>query len=281
MAEITTEMLAGRPMTKRMRLYRKDGSDYWANLSFQPIRDRLGTFSQWVCVERDISDIVEREEMRSDLMAMIGHDLRNPLQSILGFSELLLEDLAPQAAEYDAVRQIRISARRLESLAAEMLIVSLLERDEYRPQLEIVELGKLLEDVLSYFSERERIDLSAPVKIEIMVDSSGIRHVVENLLSNAVKFSTPASRVAVTVTSLEGAAVISVRDSGIGIPAEDLPTIFERAKRGSNVGKRKGTGLGLSFAKHLVELNGGTIQVASTEGLGTTFEVFFRPLTAA
>jgi signal transduction histidine kinase len=114
-----------------------------------------------------------------------------------------------------------------------------------------------------------------------MVDSSGIRHVVENLLSNAVKFSTPASRVAVTVTSLEGAAVLSVRDSGIGIPAEDLPTIFERAKRGSNVGKRKGTGLGLSFAKHLVELNGGTIQVTSTEGLGTTFEVFFRPLTAA
>jgi signal transduction histidine kinase len=103
MAEITTEMLAGRPMTKRMRLYRKDGSDYWAHLSFQPIRDRLGTFSQWVCVERNISDIVEREEMRSDLMAMIGHDLRNPLQSILGFSELLLEDLAPQAAEYDAV----------------------------------------------------------------------------------------------------------------------------------------------------------------------------------
>ena len=273
--EVVREMRAGRPMVRRMQLYRKDGSMYWANLSIQPIRDRRGDYSQWVCIERDITELVAREELRSDLLAMIGHDLRNPLTTIVGFSELLLEDLAPDDANYEALNQIRMSARRLESLAAEMLIVSLLERDDYRPDLEPVELGVLVLDVLSYFIDRDRVEVTIAEPVTILADPVGIRHVVENLLSNAVKFST--SRVSANVLVLEGAAILSVRDEGIGIPAQDLPHIFERATRAGNVGTRKGTGLRLSFAKRLVEVAGGTIQLNSVEGLGTTVEVFFLP----
>jgi PAS domain S-box-containing protein len=273
--EVVREMRAGRSLVKRTRLIRKDGTTYWANRSYQPIRDRKGGFSQWVCIERDISEIVEREQTRSDLMAMIGHDLRNPLTTILGFTDLLLEERLDDDPELDGLRQIRQSARRLESLAAEMLIVSSLERDEYHPRQERILLNLLLDDVLSYVPQSERIVVRAEADVSILADVAGIKHVIENLISNAAKFSDSKSPITVTISSLESAAMLRVTDLGIGIPADQLPSIFERTVRARNVGQRKGTGLGLSFAKRLVELNGGTIQAESVEGAGSTFEVTF------
>ncbi len=269
---VRREMLAGRSMNKRLRLYRKDGSWYWAGVHFQPIRDRAGGFSQWICIERDITADIEHEEARTDLMAMIGHDLRNPLTSILGYSEMLLESMAA-GEERNAVTAIRTAGRRLESLAFELLTISRMERNAYEPYIEAVDVGALLADVIAYMPDGGRVKIAAPATAIVQSDAGVIRHTLENLLSNALKFSSPPSRVVVEITLPPGALRIRVSDSGIGIPAADLPLVFNRATRGANVGARRGTGLGLSFVKRLVDSLGGSVTVKSVEGRGTTFDV--------
>jgi PAS domain S-box-containing protein len=269
---VLAEMTAGRSMNKRLRLYRKDGTSYWAGVHFQPIRDRSGGFSQWICIERDITADVEREEARSDLMAMIGHDLQNPLTSILGYSEMLLETMAA-GGERDAVRQIRTAGRRLESLAFELLTISSMERNAYEPALAQVDVRALLDDVVAYMPEGARVTIAAPATVAVWSDAGVLRHTLENLLSNALKFSSAPAHVVVELTTPPGRLRVRVSDSGIGIPAADLPLVFNRATRGANVGERRGTGLGLSFVKRLVDSLGGSVSVKSVEGRGTTFDV--------
>jgi PAS domain S-box-containing protein len=270
--EVLHEMGAGRSMNKRLRFYRKDGSSYWAGVHFQPIRDRTGGFSQWICIERDITAEIEREEARTDLMAMIGHDLRNPLTSILGYSEMLLEALQP-GEERAAVAQIRTAGRRLESLAFELLTISRMERNAYEPYIEDVDVGALLADIIAYMPDSARVKVAAPASVVVRSDAGVIRHVLENLLSNALKFSSAPTRVVVELTLPAERLRVRVSDSGIGIPASDLPLVFNRATRGGNVGARRGTGLGLSFVKRLVDSLGGSVTVKSVEGRGTTFDV--------
>jgi PAS domain S-box-containing protein len=269
---VLREMTAGRSMNKRLRLYRSDGSTYWAAVHFQPIRDRSGGFSQWICIERDITNDIEREDARTDLMAMIGHDLRNPLTSILGYSELLLESMEA-GSERDAVAQIRAAGRRLESLAFELLTISRMERNAYEPYIELIDVAALLADVIAYMPEGGRVKVAAPTEVLVHSDASVLRHTLENLLSNALKFSSPPSRVVVELTTPPERLRVRVSDSGIGIPAADLPLVFNRSVRGGNVGARRGTGLGLSFVKRLVDSLGGSVSVKSVEGRGSTFDV--------
>jgi PAS domain S-box-containing protein len=266
------EMGAGRSMDKRLRLYRKDGSSYWAGVHFQPIRDRNGSYTQWICIERDITAELEREEARTDLMAMIGHDLRNPLTSILGYSEMLLESL-PEGEERAAVQQIRAAGRRLESLAFELLTISRMERNAYEPYIEEVDVVALLAEVIAYMPEGNRVKVTAPPQLVLQSDAGAIRHTFENLLSNALKFSSPPAKVLVDLTPVAEGLRARVKDSGIGIPAADLPKVFDRSTRGGNVGARRGTGLGLSFVKRLVDSLGGSVTVKSVEGRGSTFDV--------
>ncbi len=269
---IVAEMTAGRPMDRRLQFYRKDGSPYWAGVHFQPVCDRAGDCSQWICVERDITADVEREEARTDLMAMIGHDLRNPLTSILGYSEMLLETMEP-SDDRAAVAQIHLAGRRLESLAFELLTISRMERNAYEPYVEEVDVVALLTDVVAYMPHGSRVVVTAPVALAVQSDASVLRHTFENLLSNALKFSSAPARVTVELNALGAGLCLRVRDSGIGIPAADLPHVFDRATRGANVGARHGTGLGLTFVKRLVDSLGGSVSVESVEGRGSTFDV--------
>ncbi len=277
---VLREMRAGRSMDKRLRLYRKDGSSYWAGVHFQPIRDRIGAYTQWICIERDITDDLEREQARTDLMAMIGHDLRNPLTSILGYSEMLLETVDDPEAR-TAVQQIRAAGRRLESLAFELLTISRMERNAYEPYIEEVDVVTLLGEVIAYMPDGNRVKVNAPAQLVLQSDAGAIRHTFENLLSNALKFSSPPAKVTVELTATADGMRARVKDTGIGIPAADLPHVFDRSTRGANVGARHGTGLGLSFVKRLVDSLGGSVSVKSVEGRGSTFEVRLPDAAAA
>jgi signal transduction histidine kinase len=104
-------------------------------------------------------------------------------------------------------------------------------------------------------------------------DPSRLQRVLTNLIANAVKYSATGSRVAVRIARQDGAAVVTIADEGRGIPPTDMPYIFERFRRGSNVEGISGTGIGLTAAKQIIELHGGTIGVESTEGVGSTFTV--------
>lgn len=292
--ELVKTMRTGRSMRQNLRLYRKDGTSYWAERQSQPIKNRRGEYSQWISIERDVTIHVERsaamkaerdklatsqhalvqsEALRSDLMAMIAHDLRNPLTTILGFAELIGDDGLDVPERKGAADQIVSAGRRLESMATELMTFSRLESGSYQPSLEELDVAHLARDVSTYVPGGKRLRIDAPHAVVIVNDPTAIRHVLENLLSNALKFSPASSEVDMSIGIDGDDARIVVIDRGIGIPASELATIFERTTRGSNVGGRRGTGLGLSFVRRLLVIVGGDITVESTEGCGSTFTV--------
>jgi PAS domain S-box-containing protein len=262
-------MAAWSEVEGEFRAYRSDGTSFWTDWRGRGIIDARTNRRRWVAIGRNTDD----RQARTDLMTMIGHDLRNPLTSILGYSEMLLETIVDDDAR-TAVRQIRAAGRRLESLAFELLTISRMERNAYEPYVEDVEVVTLLDEVIAYMPDGNRIQVEAPPQLLLQSDAGAIRHAFENLVSNALKFSTPPARVTVELTATNGGGMRArVKDTGIGIPAADLPHVFDRHTRGTNVGARHGTGLGLSFVKRLVDSLGGSVSVKSVEGRGSTFDV--------
>lgn len=299
--DIVGRMRAGEVVRRRLYLQRKDGSQYWADVDIRPIPDERGLVRRWVAIERNVSVDVEREaalarasaelvrarEARSRSLAMIAHDLRNPVTTILGFGSLMLENPDEVEVRETALASIIASGRRLESLAGELALVARLEQGDYVVSHHDFSLTALIADVLSYLPDGGRVSFTPSREIVIDGDAVALRHVVENLVSNALKYSSAPRLVDVTLEADALATHLRVVDRGIGIPPGDLPVIFEPETRAANVGMRRGTGLGLSFVRQLVAASGGTITVESREGQGSAFTVVLpldpgeKPVTAA
>ncbi len=227
------------------------------------------------------SELEAASRHKSEFLANMSHELRTPLNAVIGFSDVLEQGmvggLSDKQREY--IRDISSSGRHLLDLVNEILDLSKVEAG--RMELERSEFS-VCEAVLSAFNfVRERaakhlIELAADVPADlgtISADERKIRQVLLNLLSNAVKFTPDGGWIGVTARRQDGQLTVSVRDTGIGIAAEDQPSVFEEFRQ---VGKaddrsREGTGLGLTLAKRFVELHGGRIWVESEVGKGSTF----------
>ena len=181
------------------------------------------------------------------------------------------------------MRRIVVEAKRLSSLVLKLLDASRLEQGKLVGDREPVDLVELARDVARRDSHQgRRITVSADAPVVGSYDPQRIGQVLENLVENAVKYSPADSEVAVAVSNRNGEAFIDVTDEGIGIPASDLPRIFDRFHRASNVDDRRfaGMGLGLFICKGIVEQHGGHISVESRIGAGSTFHVVL-PLEGA
>ncbi|HET8631623.1 MAG TPA: GAF domain-containing sensor histidine kinase [Thermomicrobiales bacterium] len=221
---------------------------------------------------------------RDEFLAGVSHDLKTPLSTIKGYAQLLRmrasREVTPETLPgiVDGAAKIEATANKMTALINELLDVARLEAGEpLRLECAPTDLVALAAEAIAMHranSEGRRIDLVAP-EAELVGDWDQVRleRVLDNLLSNALKYSREG---AVTVRAARDGdrAVLAVRDTGVGIPADDLPRIFERFHRGGNVeGRIAGTGLGLAGVRHIVEQHGGTIDVASREGAGTTVTV--------
>jgi signal transduction histidine kinase len=216
---------------------------------------------------------------KSEFLASMSHELRTPLNAVIGFSDVLLErmfgELNERQEEY--VRDIRDSGRHLLDLINEILDLSKVEAGRMELEPVALSLPEVLEQALSLVRDRAaRQSLTVELEIDpevgvVWADEVKLKQVVVNLLTNAVKFTPSGGSVAVTAW-LEGEdAVVLVRDSGIGIAAEDQTRIFEAFQRGDRRASTEGTGLGLTLSKRFVELHGGRIWVESAAGSGSTF----------
>lgn len=227
----------------------------------------------------------EAEQMKNEFTAAITHELRTPLTTVRGFVETLLlhEDrLAPE----DRRRMLAVAQRNAVDLSHR--ISSLLEFSKLEAERVLVEphpqpLGPVLQTTLDncagLLTDHELV-VWVPDDVVVEVDELALDHVVSNLISNAVKYSPPQARieVGVEVEVDDGTAIVHVADHGIGIPADEVPHVFERFYRGAERGHgRSGTGIGLAIVQRYVELGGGRIWVESTEGQGTAFR-FTLPL---
>jgi len=221
----------------------------------------------------------EAARLKEDFISAAAHDLKTPLTTLVAQAQFLerraeTQPLAP--ADLPGLKRIVREGRRLSALVLELLDASRLEQGKLVGEREPVDLVELARDVARRDSyEGRQITVVADAPVVGSYDPRRIGQVLENLVENAVKYSPEESEVRIVVAQREGEAFIDVTDRGIGIPAGDLPQIFQRFHRGTNVDDRRfaGMGLGLFICKGIVEEHGGRVSVESRVGAGSTFKV--------
>lgn len=221
------------------------------------------------------SAVLELNQTKSDLIAMLAHDFRGPLTSIVGFSDLTAEVGDVNEEQQEFLETIKRSALQLSELATDTLTLSRLERNEVTLQLAPVDLEALLRSIIAQYADRRHISIATDGNAQITGDEDRLRQVFANLIDNAIKYSPDGGEPSVEVHANVDGVTVRVSDRGIGIPAGEVSRIFDRFSRASNARKMRisGTGFGLFLTKQLVRLHGGTIAVESEEGRGSTFIV--------
>ena len=210
-----------------------------------------------------------------EVIAALAHDIKGPLTSIIGFSELLEEGFVEGDGARDAAKTIRTNAERLAKLADDMLALSRSEAGELDLADDRVDVTDVVRAAIGDCPEPERVRLAAVGPAFVRGDRERLREAFGALVENAVRYAPNGEDVEVAVASEGDGFSIEVRDRGIGIAPEDLTRIFGRFVRGANARRAKlsGTGVGLFVAKAIVEQHGGSISATSTLENGSAFSV--------
>jgi signal transduction histidine kinase len=247
-------------------------------------RDEIGALAADVNRMSDELQRVYRElelasEHKSQFLATMSHELRTPLNAIIGFSEVLHEQMFGELNERQLayVQDVLEAGKHLLSLINDVLDLAKVEAGKMELELSEIALADVLRSAVSMHAERASrggIELSLssePDAITVAADARRIRQIVFNLLSNAVKFTPPQGRVDISARLADGQVAIAIADTGPGIPATELETIFEEFEQTSHGKRADGTGLGLPLSRKLVELHGGRLWAESEPGHGSTF----------
>jgi PAS domain S-box-containing protein len=290
---------------------RKDGTTFWANVTITALRDSSGHLLGYAKLTRDLTEVKrveamevvnqQREEMldaernarmsaqratrvKDEFLATLSHELRTPLSAILGWTQVLLRSDPPKGPEEQkrAVEVIDRNARAQVQLIDDLLDLSRIMTGKIRLDLHQISFSRVIEtavDSAMPTADAKGIRLKAILGATqdiVSGDSARLQQVVWNLLTNALKFTPKGGQVQVLLQQVNSHLELSVSDTGIGIPADYLPHVFDRfsQKDSSTTRTFGGLGLGLAISKQLVELHGGMIMAASQgEGLGATFSV--------
>ncbi|MBF7083170.1 HAMP domain-containing protein [Desulfallas sp. Bu1-1] len=257
--------------------------------TISPFRDQDGKLNGVVAVLHDITQIRKLERMRREFVDNVSHELRTPVTAVKGFTETLLDGaLDDRETCREFVEIIDREAGRLSRLVQDLLDLSRIESKHVTLKRKPVDMVALIRATAVKFqgqleSAGLKINLHLPASpIFVEVDSDMMEQVLINLVDNAIKYTPPGGLVEMEIAGREQDIVVRVRDTGIGIPPEDLDRVFERFYRVDKARSRArgGTGLGLSIVKHIVDIHGGTVGVNSTPGKGSEF-FFTLPKKAA
>ncbi len=236
-----------------------------------------------VLVLHDITGLKHLEAVRRDFVANVSHELKTPLTVIRGYAETLMAEEAPPDVRRGFVEKVLDNARRMQQLVDDLLDLSRIESRAWSPRPERVPLAPLVQEVWAALAARAG---AAGVSLEteigpdahtLYADPQAARQVLRNVVENSVRYTPGGGRVRVRTSRAPGGVRIEIADTGIGIPSEHLPRIFERFYRVDAARSRElgGTGLGLAIVKHLVEAHGGRVEAESVLGSGTTIRMVF------
>ena len=283
--------------------WRKDGTPFPVALTAFPLRELNGTVSGAVVTFTDTSERVAAREAiehareaaeqtartRAAFLANMSHEIRTPLNAILGLTELLFDtSLAPE--QRHSLDLVRTAGETLLTLLNDILDLSKIEADQLHLESIPFDPGHLIESTLALLAVRARekrldliTDVHSGVPASVRGDPTRLRQILTNLVGNAIKF-TDQGEVVVGVATRDPSSPddvllhFTVRDTGIGIPADKLETIFEEFTQADSSTTRRygGTGLGLAICRRLVRLQGGELRVESTVGKGTEFSFSLR-----
>lgn len=254
---------------------------------------RAGETSGAVIVLHDITELRKLERIRRDFVANVSHEFRTPLTAIQGFSETLLGGAMNDPQNRERFLGIILEhARRLARLTEDLLRLSQMDADRLELELRSVNVKQLIESCYETASHRAaekelEVSLDLPTHLpDVSGDARRLQEVLQNLLDNAIQYTLPGGKIVLSADTKNEEVILTVSDTGIGIPQADQPRIFERFYRVDVARSREagGTGLGLAIAKHLIEGHGGRIWVESEVGIGSKFHVsvpLFDPERAA
>lgn len=256
----------------------RNGHEYQLNIS------RIGSDEQTsgvVILVFDISDKVFAERNRKEFTANVSHELKTPLQSIMGSAELLENGLVKADDVPKFIRRIRSEAARLVTLIEDIIRLSQLDESTDFPleNADIYEIAKDEAETLSLTAQKRNVTISVKGKSTVIHAPKQLLHeIIYNLCDNAIKYNKEGGSVEVSVEESDNNVILSVSDTGIGIPLDNQSRVFERFYRvdKSHSKETGGTGLGLSIVKHAVQYLNGKISLESTVGKGTKISVAFR-----
>ena len=230
-----------------------------------------------VVVLEDQTELHRLERVRRDFVANVSHELRTPLASI----RLLIETLLAGAKDEPEVanrmlNQVIGEVEALTQLAQELLDLSMIEAGQMPMQVRAADVRDVIDEQLQHFepqAQQKQIALNnlAPIDLRAEIDRKLIGRVLGNLIHNAIKFTPKKGQITIEAEATAEKITVSVRDTGVGIPSEDLPRIFERFYKVDRARGKSGTGLGLAIARHVVEAHGGRIWAESKPGKGAVF----------
>jgi signal transduction histidine kinase len=246
-----------------------------------PVLDDRGGFLGRIWTLREVTEQRELDRLKDDFVATVSHELRTPLTSMMGFLEMIREG---EAGELNDEQQrflaiVYRSSERLQRLVGDLLFVARLDANGLQLQFADVDVTEVVREAVESTAALARsraIDLRSELADvpSIFGDRERLSQLVGNLISNALKFTPPGGRVDVSLRNLGERARIEVRDTGLGMAEEDRARAFDRFFRASATRDHApGVGLGLTIVKTIVEGHGGTIEVASREGVGTAFTI--------
>ncbi|MBZ4038660.1 phosphate regulon sensor histidine kinase PhoR [Novilysobacter selenitireducens] len=237
--------------------------------------------SLWLLVARDVSRLLQLEQMRRDFVANVSHELRTPLTVVHGYLDMLDPTDHPEWAPM--VAEMQRQSQRMTQLVEDLLMLSRLESQDSLPAEEQVSiapmLGTLRREAMALSQGRHEVTVQDDAGVDLFGSNKELHSAFSNLVSNAVRY-TPAGGTITVRFRREGRGVaLEVVDSGYGIPASHLPRLTERFYRVSNSRSREsgGTGLGLAIVKHVLNLHQAHLEVSSEVGQGSTFACVFGP----
>jgi PAS domain S-box-containing protein len=265
---------------------RRDTTRFWADTVITALHDDTGVLRGYAKVTRDMTERKMADAEHQAFIATLTHDLRNPLATISGLAQVLRRQAGSGSLTPDRLARrataIEEASTRVVARLDELLDAVRLGQGQTLPLLrapaDLVELARRA--VAAHQLTTEVHHLRLELRVATLVgewDRARLERVLDNLLGNALKYSPDDGEIVVTVSREHDAAgqwaVFSVRDQGMGVPASDVPYIFERYRRASNIQGIPGSGIGLFAVRQIVEQHGGSVTVDSVEGEGSTFTV--------
>jgi signal transduction histidine kinase len=231
-------------------------------------------------LERTNNELVRLEKEKADFNAMITHDIKSPLSTILTYAEMIGDGaLSGEEELKKAMSSVYASGKKILTLVDNYLVSSAIDAGKLKLNVQPVSVNELIEDSMTFFvpqAERKNVKISFQKGTglpRIMADKVQLDRVIGNILGNALKYIPSGSSITVSTKAAEDGIEIAVSDTGKGIPEKDVDTMFQKFRRSSATGKIEGMGLGLYIAKAVTEAHGGSISLASRVGEGTTFIV--------
>jgi two-component system phosphate regulon sensor histidine kinase PhoR len=235
-----------------------------------------------IVIMRDYTEVKKSQDLRSDFVANVSHELKTPLTSIKGFLEVIESSAKddPQMQK-KSIKIMQTQANKMQILIDDLLMLNRIEQQEHIKLRDRVSINEVLKEVISNYTElanEKNINIKfINTKKNFLVkgDKDKLTVLFKNILDNAIKYSLPNADISFEVNSKNGKVLIFIKDQGIGIPKKDILRITERFYRSDNGKKLKieGTGIGLSIVKHIINQHEGELRISSIEGKGSEFTV--------